>query len=278
MSALRHDPPALRIAIVAALLFLLLGFLSILWTPYPVTSLDVAAALQDPGGAHWLGTDELGRDVLSLLMKGILTSFVVAGVAVAIGALLGVPLGLAAALLGPYAELGATGVSGYLLTLPAFVLAVLFACLFGPSAATLMVAIGIANIAPLALATRDAIRTAAAPDYVAAGRLAGGSGLDLARRHMLPTILRLILAQAIAQLAVGVLAEATLSYVGLGTQPPATSLGLLLADAQAYAAGRPGLLFVPGLALLLIALALTIVSREIRAAAGDTTGGAHGAA
>jgi len=243
-----------------------------------VTSLDVAAALQDPGGAHWLGTDELGRDVLSLLMKGILTSFVVAGVAVAIGAMLGVPLGLAAALLGPYAELGATGVSGYLLTLPAFVLAVLFACLFGPSAATLMVAIGIANIAPLALATRDAIRTAAAPDYVAAGRLAGGSGLDLARRHMLPTILRLILAQAIAQLAVGALAEATLSYVGLGTQPPATSLGLLLADAQAYAAGRPGLLFVPGLALLLIALALTIVSREIRAAAGDTTGGAHGAA
>ena len=95
---------------------------------------------------------------------------------------------------------------------------------------------------------------------------------------MLPTILRLVLAQAVAQLALGVLAEATLTYIGLGTQAPATSLGLLLADAQAFAAGRPGLLFVPGLVLLLLALALTIVSREIRTAASDTSGGANGAA
>ena len=78
-------------------LFLLLGFVSIVWTPYPVTALDVGSAMQDPSGGHWLGTDELGRDVLSLVMKGTLTSFIVAAIAVAIGGLVGVPLGLAAA-------------------------------------------------------------------------------------------------------------------------------------------------------------------------------------
>jgi len=267
----------LRVGVVASLLFLLLGFVSILWTPYPAGSLDVAAAMQDPSGVHWLGTDQLGRDVLSLMMKGILTSFVVAAVAVAIGALIGLPLGLGAALLGPYVDLAVNGVSTYLTALPAFVMAVLLAALFGPSAATLMVGIGIANIVSLALATRHAVVKTSKHDYVAAARLAGASGLDLVRHHTMPIVARAIVAQGVAQLAFGIIAEATLSYVGLGVQPPATSLGLLLRDAQSFSLAKPLLLAVPGVVILLIVIALNLTSAQLRDAvaadlAGDDSG------
>lgn len=261
---LSASPMLLRVGIVASLLFLLLGFVSVVWTPYPAGNLDVVAAMQDPSAAHWLGTDQLGRDVVSLIMKGILTSFVVAAVAVAIGALIGVPLGLGAALLGPYVDLLVSGIGVYLVALPAFVVAVLLAARFGPSAATLMVGIGIANIVPLALATRHAVVKTSEHDYVAAGRLAGASGLDLARRHMLPTIVRWLIAQAVAQLAFGIIAEAALSYIGLGVQPPATSLGVLLHDAQAFGLAKPLLLILPGLVIVLVAFALNLTSSQVR--------------
>lgn len=254
----------LRAGIIASLLFLLLGFVSILWTPYPVSNLDVVSAMQDPGGAHWLGTDQLGRDVLSLMMKGILTSFVVAAVAVAIGALIGVPLGLGAALLGSYVDLAVSGVAAYLVALPAFVLAVLLATLYGPSAATLMVGLGVANIVPFAVCTRHAVVTSSSHDYVAAARLAGASGLELARRHTLPLIVRLLAAQAVAQLGFGIISEAALSYVGLGVQPPAASLGVLLHDAQAFLLAKPLLVVVPGVVILLIVVALNLTSAQLR--------------
>ncbi|MEO8756129.1 MAG: ABC transporter permease [Devosia sp.] len=253
----------LRIGIVVSLVFLLLGFVSIVWTPYPVGSVDVAAAMQDPGGAHWLGTDQLGHDVLSLLMKGILTSFVVSAVALAIGALLGIPLGLAAYAWGRPADLVVGGVDRYLTAVPVLVAAVLFAALFGPSAATLMVAIGIANIPALALATRDGLRRGGDLGYVSAAQLAGSAQIEIIRRHTLPNVLRLVLSAAVAQLAVGILAEAGLSYIGLGTQPPATSLGLLLHDASAYALLKPGLMLAPGLVLLLIVVALNATARGL---------------
>lgn len=254
----------MRIAIGVSLLFLLLGFVSVVWTPYPVANLDMVSAMQDPNGAHWLGTDQLGRDVVSLIMKGILTSFVVAAVAVAIGALIGVPLGLGAALLGPSADLVVNGIGAYVMMLPGFVVAVLLATVFGPSAATLMVGIGIAGIVPLALATRHAVVEAQGQDYVAAARLAGASGLDLVRHHTLHIIVGWVGAQAVAQLSFGVIAEAALSYIGLGVQPPATSLGVLLHDAQSFGLAKPLLVIVPGLVIMLIVLALNLTSRQLR--------------
>ena len=258
-------PALLRVGIVTSLIFLLLGFVSIVWTPYPVGAADVASAMQDPSGAHWLGTDQLGRDVLSLVMKGTLTSFVVSAVAVAIGALVGIPLGLAAAAWGSAANTAIHGVSVYLAALPTLIVAILLAALAGPSAATVMIAVGVGNIAAFALTTRDAMRTADSYGYVEAARLAGSGGLDLIRRHTLPSIVRAILAQVVGALAIGVLAEATLSYIGIGAQSPATSLGLMLHDAQSYALMKPALMLMPGLAILLIVLALKITSRGIQA-------------
>ena len=257
-----------RVAVVVSLLLLLLGFASLLWTPYPVTSLDVGSAMQDPSGAHWLGTDQLGRDVLSLLMKGLLTSFVVAAVAVAVGALIGLPLGLAATYWGTPARAVLDGISVYLGAVPAFAFAALFALLLGPSAATVMLAAGIAGIPAFAVGMRNAMTCANGLGYVTMSRLAGTAPVDGVRRHSLADITRLMIAQAIVQLGVGVLAEASLAYVGLGTQPPATSLGLLLHDAQAYAVMKPGLLVVPGLTILLIVLLLNIAARGLRSTVG----------
>ncbi|HWA42344.1 MAG TPA: ABC transporter permease subunit [Hypericibacter adhaerens] len=255
---------ALRVAVVACLVLLLLGFTSVLWTPYPVGSLDVAAAVQGPTPAHWLGTDQLGHDVLSLLMKGLLTSFVVAMVSVALGALVGLPLGLAAARWRRALVLPVAALSEFLAAFPALLLAALLGTALEPGAATVMIAVGIAAVPPFAAAARDAALNAGRLGYVDAARLSGTTGWELVRRHMLYDLVRLVLSRALSLMGVAVLAEAALSYVGLGLQPPATSLGLLLRDAQTYAGLAPGLLLAPGLALTLIALALGLAGYALR--------------
>jgi peptide/nickel transport system permease protein len=256
--------PSLRIGAIASLVLLLVAFISLAWVPYPIESINVGAALQDPSGAHWLGTDHLGRDLISMAMKGMLTSFVVAAVAVAIGAIVGLPLGFAAATWGGGADWAILRVNEFLLVFPALIIAILITAVFGPSAVNVMVAVGVFNIPFFARAARDGVLSYNSLNYVDAARLAGMGSADIARRHILPAIAGLILVQAVSQLAVGILAEASLSYVGLGAQPPATSLGLMLRDAQAYALLKPALAIVPGLLLVLIVIALNLTGDGLR--------------
>jgi peptide/nickel transport system permease protein len=270
MSHIATDRPArpgsllLRTGTIGCLILLLLGFASIVWTPYPVTSLDVAAAMQGPAAAHWLGTDQLGRDVLSLLMTGILTSFVVAAVGVAVGALIGLPLGLAATHWTGRFDVLIPALGEYVTAVPALVIAAVLAILFGSSAATVMVAVGLVSIPAFAATMRDAARSADRLGYVDAGRLAGSLGWELTRRHTLPDLARLVLWRALNLMGGAVLAEAALSYIGLGTQPPVTSLGLLLHDAQTYAVLEPGLLLAPGAAITLIVVTLAVTAHGLR--------------
>jgi len=262
----------LRSGVFLSLLFLLLGFFSVVWTPYPVEALNVGAAMQDGSAAHWFGTDTLGRDVLSLVMKGILTSFVVAGVAVVIGALVGLPLGLAAATWrGPFDWL-ARGIIDYFSLLPALLLAILFATAFAPSALGIMAVIGIANVAAFTRAMRNGWQAESRPAYIVSARLAGLAGWDLVRRHMLANLVPLLVATALAQLSAGILAEAALSYLGLGVQSPATSLGLILREAQSYALLRPALMLIPGLVVVALALALRLVARGVHHPVPHTAG------
>jgi peptide/nickel transport system permease protein len=255
---------SLRIGVVIALVFLLIGFASIVWTPYPIEKLDVGAQLQDWSPAHWLGTDHLGRDLLSLVMKGTLTSFIVAAIAVAIGALIGIPLGLGAAIWGGPLEWVILRFSDFLFAFPALIVAMLITTLAGPSAINAMIAVGIFNIPVFARVARGSALSFKTLDYVAAGRLAGLSDWEVARKHILPNILGLLIVQATIQLAMGILAEASLSYVGLGSQPPATSLGLMLREAQSYALLKPMLAVIPGLTILLIVVALNLAGDGLR--------------
>lgn len=263
MSFLRRHPNLL-IGLAGTILFALLGLISLVWTPYPITQIDIARRFLAPNAAHWLGTDNLGRDMASMVMSGTLTSFVVAALAVIIGAGIGVPLGLAAAAWGGPVAWLVLRFSDFLFAFPAIIVAILVTALFGPGAINAVLAIGLFNIPVFARVARGGALSIATLDFVAAGRLAGLGPTAIAYRHLLPNILSLIIVQGTIQLSLGILAEAGLSYVGLGTQPPATSLGLMLRDAQSMFLIHPWLTLVPGVSIVLIVIALNIAGDGLR--------------
>lgn len=256
--------PSLTIGLTAAAAFALLGLLSLVWTPYPIEQIDIGRRFLGPTAAHWLGTDHLGRDMLSLVMAGTLTSFVVAALSVVIGAGVGVPLGLAAAAWGGPVEWLVLRFSDFIFAFPAIIVAILITALFGPGAINAVIAIGVFNIPVFARVARGGAMSIATLDFVAAARLAGLGNAAIAARHLLPNILSLIIVQGTIQLSLGILSEAGLSYVGLGTQAPATSLGLMLRDAQGLFLLHPWLTLVPGLSIVLVVIALNIAGDGLR--------------
>lgn len=256
--------PSLVIGLAATLLFLAIGLFSLVWTPYPIEQIDISRRYLAPGAAHWLGTDNLGRDMLSLVMAGTWTSFLVAAVAVAIGVGLGVPLGLAAAAWGGPIEWLVLRLTDFVFAFPAVIVAILITTLLGPSAINAIIAIGIFNIPIFARVARGGALSISTLDFVAAGRLAGLGNVLIAWRHLLPNIMSLIIVQGTIQMSLGILSEAGLSYIGLGTQPPETSLGLMLKDAQGVFLIHPWLTLVPGLAIVLIVIALNIAGDGLR--------------
>lgn len=256
--------PSLVIGLIATLIFAAIGLISLVWTPYPIELINVPIRYQGPSPEHWLGTDNLGRDMASLVMAGTWTSFLVAAIAVAIGAGIGVPLGLAAAAWGGPIEWLVLRFADFIFAFPAIIVAILITTLVGPGAVNAIVAIGIFNIPVFARVARGGALSIATLDFVAAGRLAGLGNAMIAYRHLLPNIMSLIIVQGTIQLSLGILAEAGLSYVGLGTQPPATSLGLMLRDAQSVFLLHPWLTLVPGVCIVLIVIALNIAGDGLR--------------
>lgn len=256
--------PSLAIGLIATLAFALLGLLSLVWTPFPITEIDIGRRFLGPTAAHWLGTDNLGRDMVSLLMSGTLTSFTVALLAVAIGVGIGVPLGLAAVAWGGWVEWLVLRLSDFVFAFPAVIVAILITTLVGPGAVNAIVAIGIFNIPVFARVARGGALSIATLDFVAAARLAGLGNAAIALRHLLPNIMSLIIVQGTIQMSLGILSEAGLSYIGLGTQPPETSLGLMLRDAQSLFLLHPLLTIIPGLCIVAIVIALNIAGDGLR--------------
>ena len=270
-----------RIGAAGTLLFALAALISIWWTPYAIAEIDIGRRFLGPSLQHWLGTDQLGRDMVSLVMAGTLTSFVVAAMAVLIGAGIGVPLGLAAAAWGGAVEWLVLRLSDVVFAFPAVITAILITALFGPGAINATIAIGVFNIPVFARVARGGALSIATLDFIAAGRLAGLGNAALAWRHLLPNILSLLIVQATIQLSLGILAEAGLSYVGLGTQPPATSLGLMLREAQSLFLIHPWLTLVPGLSIVVIVISINIAGDGLRDALDPRLrrqGAAHGLA
>ncbi|MCY4543317.1 MAG: ABC transporter permease [Rhodobacteraceae bacterium] len=258
-------PVQLTAGAALAAIFVAAALISFLWTPYPVEDLNVSMKLQPPSSAHWLGTDHLGRDMLSMLMVGSRISIEVAIVAVGIGMLLGVPLGLAAA---------ARHRSGFdeiimrtndlVFAFPALVIAILITAVFGPSAFNAILAIGIFNIPVFARVTRGAALSIWTLDYILSARVAGKGTVRISIEHVLPNIMNLLVVQGTIQFSLGILAEAGLAYVGLGAQPPVPSLGRMLADAQTLIYTAPRLAVVPGLAIVLTVLGLNLLGDGLR--------------
>jgi peptide/nickel transport system permease protein len=239
--------------------------LSLVWTPHPVDTVDIAARLLPPGGAYPLGTDHFGRDMLSMLMVGARTSIAVAILAVGIGMAFGVPLGLLAAARhgGVVDEVVMRG-NDLVFAFPSLVIAILVTATFGPSATNAIIAIGIFNIPVFARVTRGAALSLWTLDFIRAARLAGKGRARISAEHILPNIAGLLIVQGTIQFSLGILAEAGLSYVGLGAQPPVPSWGRMLADAQTMIALSPRLALLPGLAIVAAVLGLNLLGDALR--------------
>lgn len=247
------------------LIFVIAALLSFLWTPYDVTSLDIANKLQTPNADHWFGTDHFGRDIFSMIMVGARTSIAVAFVAVSIGMLLGVPLGLtAAARKGSMLDEVIMRGNDLVFAFPSLVIAILITAIFGPSATNAIIAIGIFNIPVFARLTRGAALSLWSREFIMAARVAGKGAARISFEHILPNVLNLLIVQGTIQFSLGILAEAGLSYVGLGAQPPIPSWGRMLADSQTMISFAPHLALIPGLAIVFTVLGLNLMGDGLR--------------
>lgn len=246
------------------LLLLLTAAVSLVWTPYDPAAIDVVARLQGPGPAHWLGTDYLGRDLASRLMEGARTAVAVALAAAVIGLAAGVPLGLAAAAAGGWAEEALGRLTDLIFAFPAVLTALLIAALAGPGAINAILAIGIFNIAVFARVTRGAARQVYAREFVRAALALGRSRFDVALHHVLPNASGAIVVQTSIQFAVAILAEAALGYLGLGARPPQASWGGMLLEAQRFMHLDPTQAIVPGAAIALAVLGLNLLGDGLR--------------
>lgn len=256
---------AARVGAVLAGAFAFLALLSFLWTPYDVAALDIAAKLQPPSAAHWLGTDHFGRDVLSMIMVGGRVSIAVALVAVGIGIGVGVPLGLvAAARPGTLLDEAIMRANDLVFAFPALVIAVMITAVLGPSATNAIVAIGIFNVPVFARVTRGAALALWTRDFVLAARVAGKGRARISVEHILPNLTSVLIVQGTIQFSLGILAEAGLSYVGLGAQPPMPSWGRMLAESQTMIAFAPWLALAPGFAIVLTVLGLNLMGDGLR--------------
>ena len=258
-------PATLILGLGLAGVFVAAALVSFLWAPFDHETFANAENIRHPGVAHWHGTDHVGRDILSMIMVGARTSIAVAIVAVGIGLAVGVPLGLLAAANrgGIVDELIMRG-NDLVFAFPSLVIAILITAVFGPSALNAIIAIGIFNVPVFARVARGAALPLWTLDYVLAARVAGKGKLRISVEHILTNIANTLIVQGTIQFSLGILAEAALSYGGLGGQPPTPSWGRMLADSQTMFAFAPHMAIFPGLAIVLTVLGLNLVGDGLR--------------
>jgi peptide/nickel transport system permease protein len=253
-----------QIGAVLLLLFVGTALVSVFWTPYPVDELAMRFKLRSSSAAHWLGTDHLGRDVLSRIMVGAQTSISVGLISVVLGMTVGVALGAWAAARGGWVDEALSRTSDLIFAFPAVLIAILITSVLGASARNAILAIAIFNVPVFARVTRGAALALWSRDFVRAATAMGRGPLGITLWHVLPNIASVLVVQATIQFAVAILAEAGLSYLGLGAQPPVPSWGRMLRDAQTYIFQAPELALWPGLAVAFAVLGLNMLGDGLR--------------
>ena len=250
----------------ALLSLLLLGaaLLSWVWTPWSPFDIDVPNKLRGPSAAHWLGTDQIGRDVASLLLAGARNSILVGVIAVGIGLTVGTALGLLAAARRGWVEELVMRLSDFAIAFPALLSAIIMTAVFGPGIVNAIIAIGIYNIPTFARITRGSASQVWSREYTLAARACGKGPWRITVEHVLPNIASVLIVQATIRFAIAILAEAALSYLGLGTQPPAPSWGRMLSEAANLLFQMPMLGVYPGVAISLSVLGLNLLGDGLR--------------
>ena len=260
--AIQH--PSFVAGTAVVLLLVISAVVSMFWSPYPVGDIDIPNKLAASSAQHWFGTDSLGRDIASLLLVGSQNSLLVGFIAVGIGLGAGVPLGLLASAKRGWVEEVVMRAADFTFAFPALLSAILLTSIYGPGLVVSITAIGIFNIPVFARITRGAANSVWTRDYTLAARAAGKSKWAITWEHVLPNIASVLIVQATVQFAIAILAEAALSYLGLGTQPPQPSWGRMLNEAQSQMFQAPMLAVYPGVAIALAVLGLNLMGDGLR--------------
>lgn len=246
------------------LIVTVMAILSFVWTPYDVTEMNIGNKLKFPNRDNWFGTDHFGRDVFSMIMVGARNSIAVSVVAVSIGMGIGVPLGATAASSQSWlSDLIMRG-NDFIFAFPSLLLAILFTAIFGASAINAMIAIGIFNIPVFARIAYGGALTLWQREFILSAQTSGKSKARITIEHIMPNLLNILIVQGTIQFALGILIEASLSYLGLGTQPPQPSWGKMLSEAQTMMTFAPYLAIFPGVAIITTVLGLNLLGDGLR--------------
>jgi peptide/nickel transport system permease protein len=259
----------LVVGLILVGLVVAMAAVSLVWLPYPVSDTS-GSRLEGPGGAHWLGTDKLGRDLLSQLMIGARIALAVGAGSVVIAAVLGILIGLIAAFATDWLDDTLSAFLDILIAFPVLLLAMLVVAAQGASLWSAILAIGLAMSAIVARLTRVLAKRVLAEQYITAARTSGTGWLGIIGRHVLPNIWPTLSVNIALQFGIAVLAEASLSYLGLGAPPPNASWGRLLQEAQGTVATAPVGAIAPGLALVVLVIGVNLVADGLRDVADPT--------
>ena len=245
-------------------LFVLVAVLAPWIAPYDPVKTSWTAIRKAPSALHWFGTDENGRDILSRIVHGASASLRAGVISVSIAVALGVPIGLLAGYRGGWIDAIISRVTDAMLACPFLILAIAMAAFLGPSLRNAMIAIGISATPIFVRLARGATMATMVEDYVEAARAVGNPRWRIALRHVLPNIVPPVLVQATLAIAMAIIAEASLSFLGLGQQPPAPSWGSMLNAAQRFLGQAPWMAIFPGLSIFVVVLAFNLLGDGLR--------------
>jgi peptide/nickel transport system permease protein len=252
------------VGLAVVLLFVVMALFAPWLAPYDPVATSWSTVRAAPSAAHWFGADELGRDVLSRIVWGARASILAGVVSVSISLALGVPIGMLAGYVGRWVDALISRITDAMLACPFLILAIALAAFLGPSLTNAMIAIGISATPIFIRLTRAQVLAAKSEDYVEAARALGNPHLRIALRHILPNIVAPLIVQATLAIAAAVIAEASLSFLGLGQQPPAPSWGSMLNTARNYVDQAPWMAIWPGVSIFLLVLSFNLLGDGLR--------------
>jgi peptide/nickel transport system permease protein len=252
------------VGLIIVVFFVIVALAAPWVAPYDPLQTSWTAVRKAPSAAHLFGTDEIGRDVLSRVIFGARASLLAGLVSVCIALSLGVPIGLLAGYAGRWSDALISRITDAMLATPFLILAIALAAFLGPSLTNAMIAIGISATPIFIRLTRAQVQSVKVEDYVEAARALGNSHLRIALRHILPNVVPPLIVQATLAIAAAVIAEASLSFLGLGQQPPAPSWGSMLNTAKNYVENAPWMAVWPGVSIFLLVLSFNLLGDGLR--------------
>jgi peptide/nickel transport system permease protein len=252
------------VGLAIVLVFVVLAIGADVFSPYDPTATDWMAVRKGPSAAHWFGTDEIGRDVLSRVIHGARASLMAGLISVCLALGLGIPIGMIAGYAGGFVDGLLMRLTDAMLACPFLILAIALAAFLGPSLANAMIAIGLSATPIFIRLTRAQVQAVKVEDFVEAARAVGNPPWRIALRHILPNIVPALMVQGTLTIAAAIIAEASLSFLGLGQQPPAPSWGSMLNTAKNFLTQAPWMAVWPGISIFLVVLSFNLVGDGLR--------------